>query len=305
MTRVLVLGGSGMLGSMVVDVLSRERDLQVTGTVRSEAAKAAFGARLPEATWTVFDPVAGGVPAALFAGVDWVVNAIGITKPLIRDDDAAEIERAIDVNARLPHLVGREAGNAGAKVLQIATDCVYSGRDGNYAEPAVHDALDVYGKSKSLGETFQPNVHHLRTSIIGPEPKDFKFLIEWFRRQPQGAQVKGFVNHRWNGVTTLQFARLCLGAMRGGVALDHLLHVVPTGTMTKAEMLHTFAEAYGRPDIGIADVEAGVIVDRTLSTTHGERNGALWQAAGYAVPPTVGEMIRECAAFPYRGAAAQ
>ena len=66
----------------------------------------------------------------------------------------------------------------GARVLQIATDCVYSGAQGAYVETDLHDALDVYGKTKSLGECQEPNVYHLRCSIIGPEPKDFKFLIE-------------------------------------------------------------------------------------------------------------------------------
>ena len=51
-------------------------------------------------------------------------------------------------------------------------------RPGVYVETDLHDALDVYGKTKSLGECQEPNVYHLRCSIIGPEPKDFKFLIE-------------------------------------------------------------------------------------------------------------------------------
>jgi len=302
MTKVLVLGGSGMLGSMVADLLSRNGTFEVTATVRDAALAADFGARLPRAAWRVFR-FDGDLPSPdLLDGHAWIVNAIGITKPLIRDDQPAEIERAIEVNARLPHLIGHRVRRSGARVLQIATDCVYSGRQGGYVESDAHDALDVYGKTKSLGESFQDNVHHLRCSIIGPEPKDFKFLIEWFRRQAPGATVKGFVNHRWNGLTTLHFARLCEGIIARGLALPHLQHVAPAGSMTKAAMLHAFAAAFRRPDIRIEDVEAGTIIDRTLDTVAPELNRRLWDAAGYPDPPSVADMIRELGAFDYRGA---
>src|SRR4029079_1900386 len=102
MTKVLVLGGSGMLGSMVVDLLSRNAAFEVTATARDASLVTDFGGRLPGATWRVFrfDDAAS---LDIVDGHSWIVNAIGITKPLIRDDHPAEIERAIDVNARLPH----------------------------------------------------------------------------------------------------------------------------------------------------------------------------------------------------------
>jgi dTDP-4-dehydrorhamnose reductase len=299
MTKVLVLGGSGMLGSMVVDVISRESGLAVTASVRSAAMEEALAPRFPGVEFRIFDPAAGVSPE-LFEGQAWVINAIGITKPLIRDDRADEIDRAIEINARLPYQVAHAARAARAQVLQIATDCVYSGGKGRYVESDVHDALDVYGKSKSLGETFHDNVHHLRCSIIGPEPKDFKFLIEWFRRQPKGSQLNGFMNHQWNGVTTLHFARICLGIITRGVALGHLIHIVPTGTLSKAEMLHQFGRSFSRPDLAIRDVTASTVVDRTLDTNQPDLNREVWNAAGYQEAPSVPDMIQELADFNYR-----
>ena len=211
MTNVLVLGGSGILGSMVVDVLARAPELTVAATVRNTALADRFRTLYPNVRWALFDGRNLDRDRAVFDRQAWIVNAMGITKPLIHDDHPAEIETAIAINSILPHRVGQCAADRGATVLQIATDCVYSGTKGGYMETDAHDALDAYGKTKSLGETYIPSVHHLRCSIIGPEPKDFKFLVEWFLRQPRGARVSGFVNHRWNGVTTLQFARLCLG----------------------------------------------------------------------------------------------
>jgi dTDP-4-dehydrorhamnose reductase len=304
MKKILVLGGSGMLGSMITDVLSREGGLAVTATTRNSILGTRLRSLYPEVRWIEFpfDEAALTLSPSLLEGQDWVLNAVGITKPLIHDDNPREIAIALAVNAVLPQRIGEAAAAAGAKVLQIATDCVYSGAKGQYVESDVHDALDVYGKTKSLGETFLPDVYHLRCSIIGPEPKDFKFLVEWFRRQPAGAQLKGFVNHHWNGVTTLHFAKICLGVIQSGLALPHLQHLIPSEPMTKAAMLRTFAASFHRPDLGITDTEAQTVVDRTLQTSNPGLNSALWNAAGWSEPPTVEQMIREMAIYPYRAA---
>ncbi len=287
-----------MLGSMVVDYLSQQTGLALTATVRTAELRATMQAAYPQVRWELADYRDS---FSVLDGQEWIINAIGITKPLIRDDNAAETVRALEINSLLPYRVGQEAAKRNARVLQIATDCVYSGAKGHYVESDLHDALDVYGKTKSLGECFLANTHHLRCSIIGPEPKDFKFLIEWFRRQPANASVNGFVNHHWNGVTTLHFAKLCHGIMQTEPALGHLQHVVPTGLVTKAQMLHDFAAAYGRDDITIHDVEAKTVIDRTLDTQTPGANLALWQSAGYATPPTVSEMIRELGAWGVQG----
>lgn len=299
MKNVLVMGGSGMLGSMVVDYLSRHSDFSLTATVRSADLRARMQTVYPQVRWEIAD-FAGPGNFAAFDGQEWIINAIGITKPLIRDDNAAEILTAIQINSLLPATVAREAEARHARVLQIATDCVYSGAKGHYTESDPHDAVDVYGKTKSLGECFYPNTQHLRCSIIGPEPKDFKFLIEWFRRQAPEAAVNGFTNHHWNGVTTLHFAKLCKGIIDTAPTLSHLQHIVPTGMVTKARMLHDFAQAYGRADITIRDTKAKTVIDRTLDTVNSAANRALWQSAGYPHPPTVTEMILELGNYDYQ-----
>jgi dTDP-4-dehydrorhamnose reductase len=234
---------------------------------------------------------------AAIDGVDWVINCVGITKPLITDDDRLKVEQAVRVNSLFPHTLAAAAEATSARVLQIATDCVYSGAHGNYREDALHDALDVYGKTKSLGEVTSPNVHHLRASIIGPEPKEHKFLLDWFLGQPRAASLNGFTNHEWNGVTTLQFARIIAGIAAAKLQLPRLHHLVPADRITKAAMLDAFAAFYGRSDITINQVRASSTIDRTLQASNGQLNEALWACAGYAKPPTVRDMIEELAHF--------
>jgi dTDP-4-dehydrorhamnose reductase len=290
-----------MLGSMLTDELARHAGFCLTATRRATAETPKRGA-IPGVAWVPFDASAANLEEALSAcgKHQWIINAIGITKPLIRDDNPAQIERAVRVNVLLPHAVARYAEAHGARVLQIATDCVYSGARGAYVETDAHDALDAYGKTKSLGECYAPNTAHLRCSIVGPEPKDFKFLLEWFRTQPPGARVSGFLNHQWNGITTLHFARLCAGIIESDLELPHSQHVVPQGVVSKAEMLRLFASAYERLDIQITDTNASQVIDRTLSTLNHKLNARLWLAAGCPAPPSLPEMIAELSQYRYR-----
>jgi dTDP-4-dehydrorhamnose reductase len=302
MTDVLVIGGSGMLGSMVVDVLSREPGLRVSATVRSRAAMVRLSSIFPEVDWRMLDAGFSDQIREAIAGARWIVNAVGITKPYAHDQNAGEVENAIRINSVFPYELSAAARDSGATVLQIATDCVYSGQKGAYSENDPHDPADVYGKTKSLGESWHPETQSIRCSIIGPELGSRSYLFEWFRSQPVGAEIKGFVNHQWNGVTTLHFGKLCAGLIKSRIALPHLQHAVPTGTISKYELLKCFAEQFDRGDIVITPTAAATVLDRTLSTVHDESNRKLWRAGGYDLPPTVPEMVSELAKFMQTGA---
>jgi dTDP-4-dehydrorhamnose reductase len=301
MNKVVVLGGSGMLGSMVADFLASDADWQVIATARTPGLVTNFKARLPGVEWRLLDVADPKIESIrpVIGDASWVINAIGVTKPYAHDDNGLEIERAIRVNALLPYLLGHAAAEIGARVLQITTDCVYDGIKGHYGEIDPHNPIDVYGKTKSLGEALLPNVHCLRCSIIGPEPKAYAFLLEWFLRQPEGGTVSGYTNHQWNGVTTLQFARLCSGIIKTRLILPHMQHVIPSGTISKAELLHCFAQEYSRKDITINLTEAKKVIDRTLVTANESLNWQLWEAAGYAEIPSVPQMVSELAQYDY------
>jgi dTDP-4-dehydrorhamnose reductase len=300
--KVLILGASGMLGSMVTDFLSRQNAYCLAATVRSESLAERGKKHFPNILWRVFDVEEDGDDALadMAAGSQWIINCVGKTKPYTHDDNAEEIERAIKVNSLFPYRLASAAAKKGSKVLSIATDCVFSGITGDYGERDKHDALDVYGKTKSLGECYMPNAFSLRCSIIGPESKSYVFLLEWFRQQAKGAQVNGFTNHLWNGMTTLHFAKICHGIIKNDLDLPHIQHVIPSGTISKSDLLKCFADGYKRPDITITPVEAATVVNRVLATEHPDLNEKLWRLAGYESPPTVAAMVAEMARFDFR-----
>jgi dTDP-4-dehydrorhamnose reductase len=290
MSSVLVLGASGMLGSMVTRVLSGRPGLEVVAATR-DGREAPLG----------FEVGRNDVGELLdAAGCEWIVNALGVVKPRIDERSSASLRQAIEVNALFPLELAVAAGDRGRRVIHIATDGVFSGRDGARTEDAVHDAPDAYGKTKSLGEASADNVLNLRCSIVGPDERASASLLQWLLSQPHGARVTGFTNQRWNGVTTYHFARLCEGVIREDLLLPGTLHVVPRDVVSKAVLLDLLAGAFGRKDITIAHEPAPLAVDRSLATKHAQANEAVWQAAGYPVPPDVDQMVleladRECA----------
>lgn len=302
MSTIAVLGASGMLGSAVLEVLTLDLSTTIIATARSQELVDMLAPSFPGVEWRLLDAELADVQGIqdVIGDTDWVVNAIGVIKPYIHDDNAVEIQRAIRVNSLFPHLLALAAEKSNTRVLQIATDCAYSGLKGGYLESDAHDALDVYGKTKSLGEVYSDNVHHIRCSIIGPELKTHKSLLDWFLSQPSISKVNGFTNHEWNGVTTLHFGWVCLGIIKENIEVGHLQHVIPTGTISKDKLLECFAKEYDRQDIVVNPVEAGTVVDRTLTTENGELNKAIWAAAGYSEPPTVPQMVAEMAHFDYK-----
>jgi dTDP-4-dehydrorhamnose reductase len=273
MARVAVLGINGMLGSTVFKIL-RDTNVERIGISRKE-----LDARTAEV-----DDI-----RKVIEGCDYIINCIGIIKPYIHDDNDAEVERAITVNALFPHKLAQ----CGIKTIQIATDCVFDGNKGHYNETDKHNAPDVYGKTKSLGEVKDENFLNLRCSIIGLEKEHKKSLLEWFLSQFQYAEVNGFRNHIWNGISTVAFAKICKGILENNVWFYGLQHIVPSNSMNKADILKTFANVFKREDIIIQDIDAEEAIDRTITTGNEQRNRTLWEMAGYGRIPDIKTLIEE------------
>lgn len=298
--KITVLGTTGMLGSMILDFLSKEKNLEINATVRNKSVLKNFQEKYPYVNFFLLDveTIKEDEIFQIVKGSSWIINAIGVIKPYIQEDNLISTQRAICINAFFPHILAKVAEKSESSILQIATDCVYSGNQGNYTEENLHDALDIYGKTKSLGEVYSSKMHHLRCSIIGPELENHASLLDWFLGQPKSAKINGFTNHSWNGITTLHFAKICLGIIKNNPKLGSLQHIVPSDKIKKSELLRTFAKNYDRQDIIINDMVANQKIDRILLTNNREQNEMLWEMAGYDNGPiSIKEMIFELANY--------
>lgn len=271
MTSILILGVSGMLGSMVFDYLSNIQDLNVFGTVRKT--------KYQKDKIFLFD--ANDISQLekkdiLELDIDYIINCIGITKPFSRDNDPVGINRAIKINATFPWELAGYAFKHNIKVIQIGTDCVFSGLRGLYTESDKHDPLDVYGKTKSLGEVFDGTTLIIRGSIIGPEfKKEETFLLEWFLNQKTGGTISGWEHHIWNGMTTLQFAQVCEKIIRVSVfdklmKVSYVHHFLPNEIVNKYELMNIFNEVFNK-QLTINRVnKPNEKVDRSLDSIYNE-----------------------------------
>ncbi len=286
-----------MLGSMLVRHLSQDPTYDILATLRDESTAVSQAAAMPEIGWTAFDALGADANQLerLLRGADAVVNAIGLIKQRIDEHCPDNVEQAVRINTVFSLMLARVANYCGVKLLQVATDCVYSGSVGKYDERAAHDCVDVYGKSKSLGEVSTDGVINLRCSIVGPERATGVSLLNWFLTRPYAAEIQGFTNHQWNGTTTLHFAKLCRGIISEKLAIPCVQHIVPADTVSKEELLRLFANAFGREDVTIRAAPAAETIDRTLTTIRPDVNERVWAAAGFGALPTIGEMVAELA----------
>jgi dTDP-4-dehydrorhamnose reductase len=223
---------------------------------------------------------------------DYVINCIGIIRHRITESNES-IKRAILVNSIFPLKLLKEIEGSPTKLIQIGTDCVFSGRAGSYSESAVKDPIDFYGYSKAMGEISSQNQMLLRCSIIGRENENHLSLMEWLLRQAKNSKVNGFIDHKWNGLTTLAFAKILNGIISQEHFESGVFHVVPGNQVTKFELLQIIASTFRRGDLHIYPTSSSAPVDRTLSTGFIKENERFWESANYGHIPTIQDMLRE------------
>jgi dTDP-4-dehydrorhamnose reductase len=270
--KVLVFGASGMIGSAMFRVLSEERDWQVWGTVRSGDAKRFFSKPLAAKLLVGIDVSHPDALVRVFSVVqpDVVINCIGLTK---HHKEANDPLLTIPVNSLLPHRMASLCALARARLIHVSTDCVFAGTTGNYVETDVADAVDVYGKSKSLGEVDYPNAITLRTSTIGHELQGAYGLLEWFLLQRD--HCKGFSRAIFSGMTNIEFARVVRDVVIPRPELRGLYHLGGR-SIGKYELLRMIAEVYGKSIDIIPDDQ--VVIDRSLDSS------LFYRVTGYAAP---------------------
>ncbi len=258
---MLVLGAEGMLGHTLLRVLEGGGAVDVVGSARAGAAPLlAFDAERdsPRALLR-----AAGKPTL-------VINAIAVLTAELREGGARARERARVVNAEFPHRLCEAARAVGANVLLVSSDAVFGPEHGSCVESMPPDAKDAYGASKREGEVWAGHVLNLRCSLVGPDPQRGRGLLEWVLRQPRGGAIDGFTDQRWNGVTTLQLARLCASLAAPGLFArvrgeSPVHHLCTNETTTKYELVRLLAEAF-RPDVRVAAVASGHPITRELAT---------------------------------------
>ncbi|WP_085902004.1 dTDP-4-dehydrorhamnose reductase family protein [Kiloniella majae] len=280
--KVLVLGANGMLGHKLVQVLVDHFD--VAGTVRHAAKDFANVPAL--AGQHIF----GGVDAEDFDAVtktvrtfrpDVVLNCIGVVKQL-KESKAPLI--SIRINSIFPHLLAELCTSEGVRLVHFSTDCVFSGTDGPYSEEDNPDPVDLYGRTKLIGEVSGQGCLTIRTSIVGRELNRHTSLIDWLITQ-QGNTINGFSKVLYTGLTTQALSKIIGDILLYNPDLEGVLHV-SSDSINKFELLSLVNSAFSL-NVTINDDDT-CVCDRRL-------NSAFFRnSTGYSIP-SWNQMIRDMA----------
>ena len=271
--KVLILGASGMLGSAMVKVLSKNKLLHVVASLRDNKKTGFFDESLRANLITGVDVLDQDSLAKVLADTrpNVVINCVCLIKQL---GNAKDPLVALPLNAMFPHRLARLCGLLGARVVHISTDCVFDGKKGNYLESDLSNAEDLYGKSKYMGELHDyPHAITLRTSIIGHELDSRHSLVDWFLSQE--GEVKGFSKAIFSGLPTVELARVVEHYVLPKPELHGLYHVAAE-PISKLDLLTLVAREYGKNIRIVADAQ--LVIDRSL-------NGVRFkEASGYTAP---------------------
>ena len=288
MGRVGILGSTGMLGS----VLTRHLTESIGEVVELNRS----GTKLFPGNLTrkidVTDPAINLDLTFADLEIDYVVNAIGMIRQLINKEDEKSTRLVTEINSHFPKKLNDFSIKSGVKVIQIGTDCVFSGSKGGYTEVDAFNPIDLYGVSKANGEANSPHAMTIRCSIIGRELQTKHSLLEWVLNQAPRAEINGYSNHIWNGVTTLDFAKIVGGIVTREAFRRGTFHLVPKNVISKSDLIRGIANEFGRNDLQISEFHTPTSVNLTLNTIHPTQNSKMWTLGGYNEIPTIEEMLK-------------
>jgi len=254
-TKVLVLGSTGLIGHQAYNYLKKNSDYElynISYRKKLQEDTILLNVRNEENVIKTIENINPKI----------IVNCIGV----LIDGASRDPENAIFINAYMPHRLMRLADSIDAKLIHISTDCVFSGRKKSaYIEDDEKDGLDIYAKTKGLGEVINDKHLTFRTSVVGPELKtDGEELFHWF--MSQSGTINGFTKAIWSGVTTLELAKAIYWAIENNIT--GLYHVTNNTTINKYDLLNLFKK-YTKKEIKILSVD-GKNVDKSFIDTRKE-----------------------------------
>jgi len=249
--KVLVLGATGMAGHMI-SLYLHEAGHDVTAFSRSD--------------FPYVNHIKGNatnLPLLMEVveknSYNFIINAIGI---LNKDADTNKDE-AVLLNSYLPHFLSKATKERNTRIIHMSTDCVFSGKRGNYLEHDFPDGATFYDRSKALGELDNTKDLTFRNSIIGPDMhKSGIGLFNWFMQQD--GPIGGYTGAIWTGVTTITLAKAMERAM--GCNLVGIYNLVNNETITKYDLLKLFNKHFREETVKIEPNDS-FIADKSLRNT--------------------------------------
>tara|TARA_B100000925_G_scaffold288649_1_gene270058 strand:+ start:6022 stop:6861 length:840 start_codon:yes stop_codon:yes gene_type:complete len=248
MTKILVLGASGLIGSTIYKYLSSKKNLLVFGTYNQNKPPLKNIIK-----YDFFD-----TDTNFINDYDLLINCIGVTK---HHNLFSNIDFAYNLNIKLPLILNDLVKSKKIKVIHISTDCIFSGSKGNYKENDIDYSTDIYGQTKRIAESLMKDSLVIRTSTIGHEFFFKKGLLEWFLSI--NSQCKGFDRAYFNGLTSLELAKIIYKYFIKKSFFPKMLLNIGSNKISKYELLNKLKIIY---DLSVKiERDTSFYIDRSLN----------------------------------------
>lgn len=253
--KIYIFGSNGMLGNYVKSYLSTKYEI-------IELTRKDY-----DLSNTNIDTLTSLLKEKNIQKDDIVINCAGVI-PQASKQRGLNTRLYFTINSLFPVILSQICDKVEAKMIHVTTDCVFSGKDGKYNEKSLHDEINDYGMSKSLGELCKATI--LRTSIIGEEVNNKRSLVEWVFSN-KNSTINGYKNHMWNGVTCLQLAKIIQTIIKNNNFWNGVRHIFSPRTVSKYELVSMINDTYNL-QITINPFDAEVGIDKSITTIHETNN---------------------------------
>lgn len=227
--KVFIFGANGMLGNYVKNYLS-EKNINIVQITRNDYDLSNIS----------IESLNNFLISKDLKENDVIINCAGIIPQASKDKELNK-NLYYKINSLYPTILSMIALMQKSHFIHITTDCVFSGKDGLYNENSIHDEVNDYGVSKSLGELCSGTI--IRTSIIGEEVQYKRSLVEWIKSNKDGT-INGYINHYWNGVTCLQLAKIIYKIINEDLYWNGIRHIYSPTTVNKYQLCKMINEIF-------------------------------------------------------------
>ena len=240
MTRILVTGASGLLGSNLI-LHAQQSGLTV---IASSHARPIDHAGI---LWMPADMTDPGAVTHLMEAAEpnWVVNCAAATDVDLCEEDS---DWAFSLNHIAAGQVAAAARDHHAHLVHISTDAVFGGGGGPYTEADRARPVNAYGESKLAGEAAVfdafPEAAIVRTNFYGWSPAGRHSLAEFFLASlNDGERPNGFEDVLVNPLLVNDLTEILLHLL--SKSAGGIFHAGADDCMSKYEFGQSLAHIYG------------------------------------------------------------
>ncbi len=243
--KIILFGETGMLGKYIYSYFKNNKNIQII-TIKYKVV------------YNNFDLLEQILIDNNINERTCVINCIGLIPQ--RNCNLSNDKDYFLINSIFPNILWSICKRYNAQMIQPSTDCVFCGKKGRYIETDIHDEINAYGISKSLGEPSTCTV--IRTSIIGKEVFNKTSFLEWVLSN-HNKQIDGFTDHMWNGITCLEYCKIIEKIIVNNMFWKGVRHIYSPTSVSKYELAVIISNIF-KLHIEITSIKSKIPIDKTL-----------------------------------------